>query len=132
MEKMEQTQMLLRRAQLFDQRHQEDDAGAHGGHGDHLELCLNGGILAVGVALHYPAGVVDQRHVAQVIEHLVDQDQDDEQDPIAALQAGLDLFGKGRLRRSSVGRARARPRYCAAPRSHARGCRNTEGRSAAP
>ena len=85
----------LSAAELLDQGQHDQQAGAHGGHGDHLELCLDLSILAVGIAVDDPAGVVDQSHVTDIVQHLVDQNGDDQDDPVLALQTGLELIHQG-------------------------------------
>ena len=70
---------------------------AHGGHSDHGEARLNGGRLAVGVSGHDPAGVVDLGYALEGVEHLIDEDQDDEHDPVLVLDAGFELGAEAGL-----------------------------------
>ena len=78
-------------AELFDEGQHDKEHRAHRRHGDHGEAGLDGGRLAVGVAGHDPAGVVDLRNALEGVEYLIDENQDDKHDPVLVLEAGLEL-----------------------------------------
>lgn len=82
-------------AKFSHQRQQHQDTGAHGGHCDHLELCLNLTELTVGIAPDNPARIIDQRDIAHIGQNFRYQQNDHKDDPVLALQAGLQLLHHG-------------------------------------
>lgn len=97
----------------------DKEGGSHGGHGQHGELGLDGGVFPVGVAVDHPPGIVDLAHALQRIEDLVDEDHEDEHDPVFILDAVPQLGEEGGfpLYRLLLGAQELVPTFLGDPRS---------------